>query len=83
VVTLAPTAWPPVADTVVNDPATQPPFTLLPSDSGFSIMRVAVNLQLRSSVGALVQNQGLYTMRNTLEAPVPTTSTVCTQLGRP
>jgi hypothetical protein len=46
-------------------------------------MRVAVNLQLRSTVGALVPSQAQYTMRNSLEAPVPTTSTVCTQLGRP
>jgi type II secretory pathway pseudopilin PulG len=83
VVTLAPTAWTTVSGSVVNDPVTQPPFTLLPSDMGFSVMRVAVNLQLRSAVGVLVQNQGLYTMRNSLEAPVPTTSTVCTQLGRP
>ena len=83
VVTLAPTSWTTVADTVVNDVVTQPPFTLLASDAGFSVMRVAVNLQLRSSVGVPVQSQGQYTMRNSLEAPVPTTSTVCTQLGRP
>jgi type II secretory pathway pseudopilin PulG len=83
VVTLAPTSWTTVADTMVNDPVTQPPFTLLASDAGFSVMRVAVNLQLRSAVGVLVQSQGQYTMRNSLEAPVPTTGTVCTQLGRP
>jgi hypothetical protein len=82
-VTLTPTSWTTVAGTVVNDPVTQPPFTLLPSDAGFSVMRVAVNLQLSTAVGALVQSQGQYVMRNSLEAPVPTTSTVCTQLGRP
>jgi hypothetical protein len=83
VVTLAPTSWMTVAGSVVNDPVTRPPFTLLPSDGGFSIMRVVVDLQLRSAVGALVESQGQYTMRNSLEAPVPTTNTVCTQLGRP
>jgi type II secretory pathway pseudopilin PulG len=82
-VTLAPTSWTTVAGSVVNDPVTQPPFTLIASDSGFSVMRVAVNLELRSTVGALVQSQGQYVMRNSLEAPVPTTNTVCTQLGRP
>jgi hypothetical protein len=45
-------------------------------------MRVAVNLQLRNA-GVLVQSQGQYTMRNSLDAAVPTASTVCTQLGRP
>jgi hypothetical protein len=83
VVTLAATPWTTVASNVVNDPTTQPPFTLLSSDAGFSVMRVTVNLQLRSTVGALVPSQAQYTMRNSLEAPVPTTSTVCTQLGRP
>jgi type II secretory pathway pseudopilin PulG len=83
VVTLVPTSWTTVADSVVNDAVTQPPFTLLASDAGFSVMRVAVDLQLRSSVGVPVQSQGQYTMRNSLEAPVPTTSTVCTQVGRP
>jgi hypothetical protein len=82
-VTLAPTSWTTVAGSVVNDPVTEPPFTLLPSDAGFSVMRVAVNLELRSAVGALVESQGQYVMRNSLEAPVPTTNTVCTQLGRP
>jgi hypothetical protein len=82
-VALAPTGWTTVARAVVNDPTTQPPFTLLTSDAGFSVMRVVVNLQLRSAIGVLVQSQGQYTMRNSLDAPVATTSTVCTQLGRP
>ena len=83
VVMLAPTSWTTVTGSVVNDPVTRPPFTLLASDGGFSIMRVVVDLQLRSAVGALVESQGQYTMRNSLEAPIPTTTTVCTQLGRP
>lgn len=83
VVTLASSAWTTVSGTVANDPATQPPFTLLPSDVGFSIMRVAVDLRLRSAGGTVVQNQGQYTLRNSFDAPVPTTSAVCTQLGRP
>jgi hypothetical protein len=83
VVTLAPTSWTTVAGSVVNDPVARPPFTLLPSDGGFSVLRVVVDLQLRSAVGALVESQGQYAMRNSLEAPVPTTTTVCTQLGRP
>ena len=83
VVTLLATGWTTVTSTLANDPATQPPFTLLPSDTGFSVMRVGVDLRVRTAAGNLVQNQGQYTLRNSLEAPVPTTSTVCTQLGRP
>ncbi len=82
VVTLVSSSWTTVAKSVVNDPVTQQPFTLLASDAGFSVMRVAVNLQLRNA-GVLVQSQGQYTMRNSLDAAVPTASTVCTQLGRP
>ena len=82
-VTLASSGWTTVASSMVNNPVTQPPFTLLGSDAGFSVMRVAVDLRFSTSVGAVVQTQGQYTMRNSLDAPVPATSTVCTQLGRP
>jgi hypothetical protein len=82
VVTRASTPWTTVSDAVVNDPVTQPPFTLLPSDAGFSVMRVAVDLRLSAGT-TVVQSRGQYTLRNSLEAPVPTTSTVCTQLVRP
>jgi hypothetical protein len=82
VVTLAATSWTTVSDALVNDPVTEPPFSLLLSDAGFSVMRVAVNLRLDAG-DTEVQSHGQYTLRNSLEAPVPTTSTVCTQLGRP
>jgi prepilin-type N-terminal cleavage/methylation domain-containing protein len=82
VVTLAAGPWTTVTGSLVNDPVTQPPFTLLPSDAGFSVMRVVVDLRL-AAAGTVVESQGQYTLRNSLEAPVPTTSTVCTQLGRP
>jgi type II secretory pathway pseudopilin PulG len=82
-VTLAGSGWLTAARSVVNDPATQQPFTLLATDAGFKVMRVTVDLRLRSSVGTIAQTQGQFTLRNSLDAPVPTTSTVCTQLGRP
>jgi Tfp pilus assembly protein PilW len=82
-VTLTASAWITVARSIVNDPTTQPPFTLLASDAGFTVMRVGTDLRLKSSVGSIVQSQGQFTLRNSLAAPIPTTSTVCTQLGRP
>jgi hypothetical protein len=68
---------------MVNDPVTQQPFTLLGRNADFSAMRVSVDLRLSTAVGAVVQTQAQYTMGNSLDAPVPTTSTVCTQEGRP
>jgi hypothetical protein len=82
-VTLTASAWSTTARSMVNDPTTQPPFTLLASDAGFRVMRVAVGLRLTTSVGTIMQSQGQFTLRNSLDAPVPTTTTVCTQLGRP
>jgi type II secretory pathway pseudopilin PulG len=82
-VTLVASSWVTVARSMVNDPTTQRPFTLLPSDAGFRVMRVTVDLRLRTSVGTSTQSQGQFTLRNSMDAPVPTTSTVCTQLGRP
>jgi len=82
-VTLAASGWNTVARTMVNDPSSQPPFVLLGSDAGFTVMRVTADLRLQSPAGSTVQSQGQFTLRNSLDAPVPTTSTVCTQLGRP
>jgi type II secretory pathway pseudopilin PulG len=82
-VTLAPTPWTTVSRAVVNDVTTQPPFTVYPSDSGFTLPRVAVDLRMATTVGSVVQTQGQYTLRNSTDAPPPSPSTVCTQLGRP
>jgi type II secretory pathway pseudopilin PulG len=82
VVTLVATGWWRVSDAVVNTTA-QPPFSVYPSDSTFMLPRVAVDLRLATTVGSVVQTQGQYTLRNSLDAPPPTASTVCTQLGRP
>ncbi len=82
-VTLAPTDWTTVSDVVVNDPVTQPPFTVLPSDGSFTLPRVAVDLRLQGPGGSVVQAQGQYTLRNSLDAPPPGPDTVCRQLVRP
>ncbi len=80
---LTSTGWLPAASSVVNDPLTQPPFTLYPADAGFKVMRVLVDLRVQPPGGPALQSQGQFTLRNSLDAPVPTASTVCTQLGRP
>lgn len=82
-VTLTTAGWVPAASSVVNEPSTQPPFTLYPPDAGFKVTRVLVDLRVQPPRGSVLQSQGQYTLRNSLDAPVPTASTVCTQLGRP
>ena len=82
-VTLTGSSWTTTARSMANDPTTQPPFTVLASDAGFKVMRVSADLRLSTSVGAIMQSQGQFTLRNSIDAPVPTASTVCTQLGRP
>jgi hypothetical protein len=82
-VTLVATPWTTVSDALVNDVGSQPPFTVYPSDSGFALPRVAVDLRLATAVGSVVQIQGQYTLRNSIDAAPPSPTTVCTQLGRP
>lgn len=82
-VTLAPGGWVTAARGLVNDPDTQPPFTLAQPDTRFRLMRMVVDLHIRTASGPTLQTQGQYTMRNAAEAPVPGANTVCSQAGRP
>ena len=82
-VSLVSGAWVTVADAMANDPVTQPPFAVYPSDAAFTLPRVAVDVRLLTSAGSTVQTQGQYTLRNSADAAPPSPSTVCTQLGRP
>lgn len=76
------TGWSPLIRSMVNA-ADQPPFTVFPAGSGFTVTRVGVDLRVRSAAGPLVQNQVQYTLRNSAEAPAPSPTTVCTENGRP
>ena len=71
-----------VARNVVNDPTTQPPFAVYPSDTGFSLPRVAVDLVVRTNQATRIETEGQYTLRNAAAAAPPSPSTVCTQLVR-
>ena len=82
-VRLVASAWFAAARNLVNDPVTQPPFTVYPSDTGFSLPRMAVDLVARTSQGNVLETEGQYTLRNATAAGPPSASTVCTQLGRP
>lgn len=74
--------WQTVASSLVNDPLTQPPFTLYPPDAGFKVMRLSTDLRVQVPGGPVLQSQGQYTLRNSLDAPVPTTNGVCTWMDR-
>jgi prepilin-type N-terminal cleavage/methylation domain-containing protein len=82
-VRLVGSAWFTAGRGLVNDPVTQPPFTVYPSDTGFSLPRMAVDLFVRTNRGNVLETEGQYTLRNATGAPPPTAATVCTQLGRP
>jgi prepilin-type N-terminal cleavage/methylation domain-containing protein len=82
-VRLVGSTWFTAARGLVNDAVTQPPFTVYPSDTGFSLPRMAVDLFARTNQGNVLETEGQYTLRNATSAPPPTPSTVCTQLGRP
>ena len=81
-VSLATSTWFTVARNVVNDPVTQPPFTVYPSDTGFSLPRVAVDLVVRTNQSNRIETEGQYTLRNAASAAPPGPSTVCTQVAR-
>jgi hypothetical protein len=82
-VSLATSSWFPAARNVANDATTQPPFTVYPSDTGFGLPRVAVDVLVRTNQGNLIETEGQYTLRNAGDAAPPGPSTVCTQVGRP
>ncbi len=81
-VALVPTAWSTVARRVVNEPATQQPFTLYLADTAFTLLRVRVDLRVHHDGGPALQSEGQYTLRNSAEAPAPSPTAVCTGMGR-
>jgi prepilin-type N-terminal cleavage/methylation domain-containing protein len=81
-VALVGSSWFTVARNVVNDPVTQPPFTVYPSDTGFSLPRVGVDLVARTNQANRIETEGQYTLRNAAAAAPPGPSTVCTQVAR-
>jgi prepilin-type N-terminal cleavage/methylation domain-containing protein len=78
-----PSSWTIVARSVVNDPATQPPFAVYDTDSGYTLLRVGVDLRVQLRNAPVLQNQAQYTLRNSADAPSPSATTVCTTAGRP
>ncbi len=82
-VTAVPTAWSTIAQPVVNDPTTQQPFTVFDVDTAFTLLRVGIDVRIQNRTGPVLQNQGQYTVRNSADAPSPSPTAVCTQVGRP
>ncbi len=78
-----PSTWFTAARGLVNDSVTQRPFTVYPSDTGFSLARVAVDLFVTTNQGNVIETEGQYTLRNATDAAPPSASTVCTYLDRP
>ena len=77
VVTWTPSAWRTVAQPLVNDPVTQPPFTVAGTDSTYQLVRVGVDLRIRNRTGPVLQSQAQYTIRNSADAPTPAAAAVC------
>lgn len=81
VVTWTPSAWRTVAQPVVNDPVTQPPFSVAGTDTTYQLVRVGVDLRIRNRTGPILQSQGQFTIRNSVDAPPPAASAVCASPG--
>ncbi len=89
--TVTPTAWTTVASRITNDPATQPPFVLLPADATYTKQRLTVWLlsgrgsqdtQLKSTFVA--RNTSISTSSNAdNDGNGVSDNQVCTQVGRP
>lgn len=75
-------SWVTVARLVTNDPATRPPFTVYPADSGFALPRVVVDLVFLGSAGGGASAQGVFALRNAGATDPVGTDVVCTEVGR-
>ncbi|HET9657929.1 MAG TPA: prepilin-type N-terminal cleavage/methylation domain-containing protein [Kineosporiaceae bacterium] len=85
------TTWTTVASNVVNDPASQQPFTFHPADSTYNRQRVDLLLVVGNSQPGGAQVQAAFVARNTSTATVTNSATtnplvsdtqVCQQVGR-
>lgn len=72
-------AWLTLTDRVVNT-AAQPPFTVRVPDTAFGTYRVVVDLYLSARLGATVEEQGAFALRNS--ASSSSGSAVCTEVAR-
>lgn len=80
-VNAVPSAWRLLAGGVVNDPTTQPPFTVIDPDVAFGSYRVSFRLRARAVDVGTVDQRVDFALRN---SGVHTgVGPVCTQVGRP